>query len=428
MMKIVLICNTALPEILVKERLNLETKPESWILGHINNLQKESGIKVVYGFPVMDSECKLRGEVDGISYFSFHRARELNRYSDAAERTFKEVFDFEKPDVIHIFGSEFSHTLGAVNAASSLGIQDKVVISIQGLVSVIAQHHYCAGLPRKYTRARTFRDIIRKDSVEMQRNNFAERGNFEKEAIKKVNHVVGRTEWDKACVKKINPEINYHFCNETLRNTFYDKKWRLDACEKHSIFVSQSNYPLKGFHKMLEAMAEIVKQYPDAHLYTTGQNPCLLNSFSEKIRKTTYQKCIADLIREYGLQENVTFLGFLNEKEMCNRYLQSHVFITPSSIENSSNSVGEAMILGVPTISADVGGIKNLVKHGEEGFIYPFDETYMIAFYVEQIFSNDEMVQKISENAMKHAMKTHDRNVNAMRMLEIYREIAKINN
>lgn len=422
-MKIMLICNTVLPEIVEKEKLSIETKPESWILGHINNLLREPDVELVYGFPLLDSTREIRGKNNRLGYFSYHRERQINIYSPMAEKTFLEVFKTEKPDVIHVFGTEFPHALGVLNAAHSLGMQNKVVISIQGLISVIAKHHYLAGLESKYTKSGTFRDVLKRDSVEKQRQFFEERGNFEIEAIKKAVHIIGRTDWDEACVKQMNPQINYHFCNETLRDSFYENEWELEKCEKHSIFVSQSNYPLKGFHKMLEAMGEIVKKYPDAHLYTTGQDPDALNSFSERIRKTTYQKCLSDLIEKNGLKNKVTFLGFLDEKSMCDRFLESHVFITPSSIENSSNSVGEAMIMGVPTVSSDVGGIKNLVNHGQEGFIYPFDETYMISYYVDKIFSNDDLAKSISQNAKKHASQTHDRKENALGMLNIYEKV-----
>lgn len=92
------------------------------------------------------------------------------------------------------------------------------------------------------------------------------------------------------------------------------------------------------------------------------------------------------MIRQYKLEKHVTFLGTLNPEDMCMAYINTHIFVSASSIENSPNSVGEAMILGVPTISSDVGGVKNMLVHEQEGYIYPFDEPYMLAYYIKKIF------------------------------------------
>ena len=422
-MKILLVCNTRLPEIAEKEGLPIE-KPESWILGHINNLQANTDASIVYMFPLTDSKRKIKGNIGSISYYSYDRKKNTCLYSREAERDFYNAFDAEKPDIIHIFGTEFPHTLSAINAAEELGISDRVVISIQGLVSVYAEH-YCACISERDTHSFTLRDFIRRDNIFLQSKKFKKRGKYEALAIKKASHIIGRTDWDLACVKHVNPETTYHFCNETLRDSFYEKVWNLNSCERHSLFVSQSNYPIKGFHKALEAMAIIVKKYPDAHLYTTGTDPRELRSFSQKIRKSYYQKYIQKLIKHYGLDKNVTFLGFLSEEEMRDRYLKSNVFVSASSIENSPNSVGEAMILGVPVISSDVGGVKNLMKHGEEGFLYPFDEPYMLAHYTDCIFSNTDLANTLSQNARSRAQTTHNREINSARMLEIYGEILK---
>jgi hypothetical protein len=94
----------------------------------------------------------------------------------------------------------------------------------------------------------------------MQKKKFAKRGKFEIEALKIAKHVIGRTDWDLACTKQINDNLNYYFCNETLRDSFYKSSWDIESCEKQSIFLSQCGYPIKGFHKFLEALKIIVKK------------------------------------------------------------------------------------------------------------------------------------------------------------------------
>ena len=421
-MKVLLVCNTALPEIEKKYHL-AASKPESWLLGHVAALGKVPGVQIAMCFPIRPHQESITAVIDDIRYYSYVRYPDMLSYSDATEQEFADIFKKEMPDIIHAFGTEFVHTLAAVNAARKCGMIHKLVISIQGLVSMCGGYHYYAGLPPYAVCARTIRDVLKRDSIRKQRNGFVRRGEFEKEAIRKAVHIIGRTDWDHACVTQINPNIHYHFCNETLRESFYEHHWSLDACEKHSIFVSQANYPLKGFHKMLEAMALIVKKYPDARLYTTGVDPTQAKTFLKKQRQTYYMRYLAQKIQKLGLEGNVVFTGYLEEKAMCERFCKSHVFVSPSSIENSPNSLGEAMLLGVPCVASDVGGVKNLMRHNEDGFIYPFDEPYMLAYYVDKIFSGDDLAQSLSEKAKAHAAVTHHRKINADRMMQIYKDI-----
>ena len=218
-----------------------------------------------------------------------------------------------------------------------------MVISIQGLVSIIAKHYY-VGLPYSVLKKKTFRDWIRGGLIQ-NRKNFEKSGVFEVKALQKVRHIIGRTTWDRACIKQINPEAKYYHCNETLRRGFYKHQWRIDSCEKHSIFLSQAGYPIKGLHFMLEALPEIIRRYPKTRLYIAGNNIIRCSNLKEKLKMTAYGKYNRRLIHELG-DEHVVFTGPLDEKAMCERMCKSHVFVCPSSIENSPNSLGEAMLEG----------------------------------------------------------------------------------
>jgi len=302
-----------------------------------------------------------------------------------------------------------------------LGILDKTIVNIQGLC-YIYEKHYNADLPNKVVNNFTLRDLLKWDNITLQKKKFLKRGKYEIEALKLAKNVIGRTDWDKACTLQINPSLKYFHCNETLRSSFYEKKWEYENCEKHSIFVSQASYPIKGFHKMIEALTIIVKQFPDVKVYTTGKD--LLNlSFKDKLKLNSYQRYLIKLIKKNNLQNNIQFLGFLDETQMCDRYLKSNCFVSCSAIENSPNSVGEATLLGVPTVSSDVGGVKNLLMHNEEGYVYPFNESYMLAYYVGEIFKNNDLIQSMSKNARLHAKEIYDKENNINTLIKIYKRI-----
>lgn len=403
---------------LLRETSNLG----GWLVGLSDDLLKIKAIELTVCFPVVSQKELLIGQVDNLKYYGFpQKISNPTIYNHEVEIYLNKILNEVSPDIIHIFGTEYPHTLAMMNACENLGMLDQVVINIQGLASICAKH-YGASLPDIVRRKYTFRDFVKQDNMNQQATKFQKRGKFEIQALQMVKHVIGRTDWDKACTEQINPNAAYHFCNETLRDEFYRHNWDINSCEKHSIFISQCSYPIKGFHFMLEAMPEILRKYPNAHIYTTGKNPLLLTGLGI-LRETYYQKYIGNLIKKYKLQDKITFLGSLDEHDMCERYLKSHVFISPSSIENSPNSVGEAMILGVPTVTSDVGGVKNMLTHNEDGFIYQYDAPYMLAYNVCKIFEDNDLALKFSECSKKHAQITHNREINLKAMLEIYEEI-----
>ena len=317
-------------------------------------------------------------------------------------------------DVVHIWGTEYNHTLDMMKVCKKLGVLDKTVISIQGLCSVCAKH-YCSGLPYKILHRYTIRDIMKKSNINKAKKRFEKNGDLEVEALKMSKHVIGRTDWDRACTEQINPDVNYHFCNETLRPTFYANRWNFEDCEKHSIFLSQGNNPIKGLHFMIEALLILKKTYPDVKLYVGG-----LNLVNRGWKISYYGKYIRNLISKYDLQENIIFTDTLNEEQMCQRYLKSNVSVLSSVIENSPNSVGEAMLLGMPVVASDVGGVKNLLQHEAEGYIYPHDEPYMLAYYIKKIFEDSDSAKTMGEKARQKALKIHDREKNLLRLMEIY--------
>lgn len=356
----------------------------------------------------------VEGSSGNLSFASFE--------GDVSAAWFCRHFDCFQPDVIHVWGTEFPHSLEALQAAHSCGIEGSAVVSIQGLVSVIGRYHYSEGMTESAMHVPSFGDFVRRTSLDNERRDFIKRGGFERECLRLAKHVIGRTEWDKACVLQINPCATYHHCNESLRAEFYNGSWDLNNVERYSLFVSQCSYPVKGFHYALQALFMLKKDYPNVLLYTTGES-VFRDSLRKNLGRPSYQAYIAHLISKLDLRDNVRFLGSLDAMEMRKRYLRSHVFVSASTIENSPNSVGEAMLLGCPVVSSNVGGVSDMLAHREEGFLYQSSAPYMLAWYVSRIFNDDVLAKRFSDAARKRAAQTHDRGENLNKLMSIYRAI-----
>lgn len=418
-MKILWLINIPLPE--ASYLINENPSPfGGWLINSANLISNLKDIELSVAFPHKKSNehKELRGE--RIHYYSFPPIKVKDKQAKENNEQLEEILKLSKPDLVHIYGTELSHSLAMVNMCKKMNI--KTVVSVQGLVSVIS-NHMNASLPFSAIYGKTFRNFLRRDNVSGLKKMFLTRGYDEIKTLENIENVIGRTKWDRVCTTQINPSLNYYHCNETLRGEFYNHSWDLEHCEKYSIFLSQGQYSIKGFHYMLEAMPIILKKFPNSKIYISGKNIVKRDSVKDKILFTYYGKYIQRLIKEKKLEKNVIFTGVLNEKEMCERFLKSHVFVSPSTIENESNSLSEAKILGVPSVASYVGGVTDRIIHNFDGFTYQHDAPYMLANYICEIFENNDLALKLSANAKKSALAVHDETKNLKNIIKIYQEI-----
>ncbi len=435
-MRVLWICNIMLP--VVAEDLKLEaSNKEGWLTGLSNTIlqhQKENGIDLGVCFPVSEDLAEFEQilQVPGIDAkihaFGFYEdVCRAEVYDKRTEKRLEVIMRKFSPDLIHCFGTEYSHTLAAVKA---FGNKKRTLIGIQGLCSIYARH-FRADLPDDVWRCITFRDRVKQDDLRRQYEKYVQRGLYEVEAVQGAGHITGRTGWDRKYTKAWNADAEYHFMNETLRSNFYEGCWQDENCKKYSVFLSQGDYPIKGLHYMLRAMPDILKEYPEAEIYVAGNS--IIKSAAEKgikglkgkLKLESYGRYILQLMEETGTLQKVHFLGRLNAEQMKRQYLDSHVFVCPSSIENSPNSVGEAMLLGLPVVCADVGGVADIFTDGVDGLLYPAGNVKRLAGAVNRMFAGGPQVRAYREAARAHARRTHDAQTNYERLVEIYTEIVR---
>lgn len=433
MKKVLWICNIMLPAIARQLGLPYSNR-EGWLTGIFEQLTAEKENRQIEPgicFPVEDGQKEGQEEgkafkVKGVSCYAFRENVSCpEKYDASMEVRFQEIFRDFQPDMIHIFGTEFPHALAA---AKAFGRPERTLIGIQGLCGEIAKV-YMAGLPDKVCRRVTFRDFIRKDSLKRQQEKFVLRGEHEKEAVCLAGHITGRTRFDREGTKKINPKAIYHSMNETMRGSFYSGQWELEKCERHRIFLGQGDYPLKGFHFVLEAMPDLLQRYPDAMLYVAGNNIIKHQTMKDRIKLSSYGKYLISLIGQYHLEEKVILLGKLSEEEMKQQFLKANVFVCPSVLENSPNTLGEAMLLGVPSAASAAGGIPDMITDGKEGLLFEPGDVKGLAAAVEALWQEERdgqgrcFSQRLSKGARLRAHTVHDGAGNYNRLMEIYCDI-----
>lgn len=394
-MKVLWVVNTVFPDLAL--RLG-QPSPVfgGWMYGAAAMLAKCPSIELSVA-TVYPGEPLLAERIGDIDYHLLTSRRDLKQQWQA-------VIDRHKPDVIHVHGTEYPHGLELLRIAPEI----PAIVSIQGLVSVCARY-YLAGLSFfDIFRNITFRDVVRMDTLFQQQYRMTKRGEAEREYISRATTIMGRTEWDWAHVEALRPNAPYVHCDEMLRDAFYgDERWTYEDCKPHSIFVSQASYPIKGLHQLIKAAVIVKRHYPDIEIRVAGTDITSASSWRSRIRRGGYGKYLRRLIAETGMQDVVKFLGPLDSAQMKAEYLRCNVSVCPSAIENSSNSIAEAQILGVPVIASQVGGIDTMTESFTVGQTYRFDEYEVLASQIRSVFSRRESL--CDQRGAMLANRRHDR-------------------
>lgn len=418
-MKIIWLCSMIIPQI--AQKLKLSSCPMcGWLNDIADTLDRSSDIELVVIAPQSVSVENIETDWGEKSRFVGVYIPDITTvtYSDGLENNFHEILEKTPPDIVHIFGTEYMHTLAMVQAFNK---PERTVIHIQGLVSVIARHYY-ADLPLRVIYGTLLSHFYQRQEIPREKNAFELRGKMERSAIEKVNHVMGRTHWDKTCALQINPQVSYYHVEELLRDTFFKGAWQIERCVSDCIFMTQGGYPIKGLHIALEALAIVKEKYPTINL-------CVAGAKTYKVKKRfgnrqySYDLYISELIQKYGLEGNVTFIGSCSADEIKQQMLQSRIYLLPSSIENSSNSLGEAALLGMPIVASFVGGTPSIIQHEYSGLLYPADESYMLAEEIIRLLTDEGLCKRLGENARRMAQTRYDRENAIRELMNTYKEI-----
>lgn len=415
--KILWIVNTIFPY--PAEKLGLKkTSFGGWLNSLSNTIKESDNFKLAVAATYNGKEFK---ELDDgkITYYLVPK-KDATKYNQKQKEYWQKINELFKPDLVHINGTEYANGLEVIDACPNA----TTLTSIQGLVSVYANVYYANIHMKEIFKSITLRDVIRRDNMIQARKKFIKRGKNEIEILRKTNAITGRTIWDYSNVQAINPNVKFYWSNRILREEFYQsKKWDVSNIERHTIFCSQAGYPIKGLHFIVEAANILKNEYPDIKVYVAGNNITKSDTIKEKMKITGYGKYIRNLIKKYDLEKNIIFTGMLDSQGMVNRLLNSNAFVQTSAIENSPNSLGEAMLLGVPCVASYVGGTCDMLEHGKEGLLYTYTEPAILAQYIKRIFEDDELCMEYSKNAINKANITHDKERITQETIDMYNDI-----
>ena len=137
----------------------------------------------------------------------------------------------------------------------------------------------------------------------------------------------------------------------------------------------------KGVFEALDVLAGVRVRHPSATLTIVGGGRDL-DAFTLDVEGR-------------GLQGVVRITGWLSYQEVQRTLREGDVFLFPSHFEGLPNAVVEAMAAGLPVVATRVGGVPDLIRHGESGFLVDVGDIASMTMRVNQLLAQPDRAQEI---------------------------------
>lgn len=399
------------------------TKGRPWIAPLFYSIYKQDGVKLAVLTPVVDGK-EQKCTIDDIIYYSVGIEKKGNvipMNNKLANKYISAINDF-RPDIIHVHGTEINFGLLRKYVNANIPI----VCSVQGIIPPCFEYLKYSVANIDINKYRSIKNRLGRGGVNQAFRKWKRYIPIEKEIYRLNQYFIGRTLWDKAYVAAFNPQARYFHGEELLRDEFYNIDWNPESYERHRVFISSSEYALKGFHVLLKATSILKQKYPDIKIVAplSSVRPHF-SIFLDYLISEDYNNYLKKEIDRLGLQQNIIFQQRLSAAEMAAEFKKAHVFALPSFVENSPNALGEAMIIGVPSVVTPVGGITSIVENEKSSLFFPSGDYVMMAHQIDRLFSDDKLAFTISKNAKSIAGKRHNIVETTKQYMETYAAILK---
>lgn len=311
------------------------------------------------------------------------------------------------PDIIHIHGSE--NCFGLIQEKTNI----PVVISIQGLITPYYIKYYSGISKQQTNREESYFKRLKKSTFYEHYKYFRFCAERESKILNKAQFIIGRTAWDKNITKLFNPQSTYFQGEELLREEFYKHTWKRNVSPHiFTITTTLSDNLYKGYETLLLA----------AELLSNSGFPFLWNVIGVTSNSPTI-KIIEKALKRSSSQFNIQLLGQKQASEMMSYLLDSDVYCQVSHIENSPNSLCEAMLLGMPCIASNAGGTSSLLKDEDTGILIQDGDPFNLAGTILTSSTRLEELTSYGKKAREVALLRHNREKTGLQYYNIYKTI-----
>ncbi|MFW5662581.1 MAG: N-acetyl-alpha-D-glucosaminyl L-malate synthase BshA [Bacteroidota bacterium] len=309
---------------------------------------------------------------------------EFHLYTLALAGKMIDVIKYEKLDILHVHYAVPHAVSGILTRDILAGRNFKLVTTLHGtditLVGLEPAFHPIV----KYS-------LDKSDAVTSVSNYLKERTILNFNTEKEIDVIYNFIDTDEFTKKE---------CSHIRKNF---------AADDESIIMHISNFrPVKRVQDTIRILSKVLEK-KKVKLVLIGDGP----ERSECER----------LARELNISDKVRFLG--KQQAVPELLSCAELFLLPSQSESFGLSELEAMSCGVPVVAANIGGIPEVVSHGETGFIAEMGDISRMARYVTELLTNKKKWETFSENSFKRAKEHFDSKMIISQYEQLYSRLFK---
>lgn len=227
---------------------------------------------------------------------------------------------------------------------------------------------------------------------------------------------MGRTFWDKSISHLLAPQASYFHVDEILRPCFYDTQpWTYRQHDRLQIVSTISGSIYKGLDLVLKTATLLHQHIGNRFTWR------IIGLHSGDKLIAFFESCTKKSCKNH----NIVFEGTYTAAQLIESLRQAAVFVHPSYIDNSPNSVCEAQMLGMPVIACQVGGVSTLIDHDSNGILVPPNAPYELASSIIALTSDKNKLSLLGQQARITALARHNRLKTLQALMAVYQTILK---
>jgi len=165
--------------------------------------------------------------------------------------------------------------------------------------------------------------------------------------------------------------------------------------EKGCVFLNAWMLPHKGVHIVIQAFFDVIKLKPKTKLHIAIKDA---GNYTDH----QYYLKIKKLVKDLGLEKNITFFGRLSNQEYLNRIMKAEVIVVAEQWENMApTTLADSMSFGKPIVASKIGGIPEMIKDGKNGFLVDPRNPKDFAQKILKLLNNESLSERMGLEARK---------------------------
>ncbi len=169
--------------------------------------------------------------------------------------------------------------------------------------------------------------------------------------------------------------------------------------------------PWHGVDILLPAFSQLHQKHPNTKLLIVGKGP--------------EREHLENISNEFALQDSVTFVGAVNSTEVPSLLTSMDIAVAPYPVLEefyfSPLKIYEYMAAGLPVVASSIGQIPKIIKHQENGLLYPAGNLQALTNYLEELIKNPILGKRLGKTARQIAQTRHSWDATVEHMLKLVR-------